>query len=53
MFKLLWSRPKQRIQIHSFHPKQHTHTTILRPSWILSRTTQVSRHQKGKNKSKR
>ena len=26
----------------------HTHTTILRPSWTLSRTTQVSRHQKGK-----
>jgi len=26
----------------------HTHTTILRPSWILSRTTQVRQHQKGK-----
>jgi len=25
-----------------------THTTILWPSWILSRTTWVSRHQKGK-----
>jgi len=24
------------------------HTPILRPSWILSGTTQVSRHQKGK-----
>jgi len=24
------------------------HTNILRPSWILSRTTQMSRHQKGK-----
>jgi len=26
----------------------HMHTTVLRPSWILSRTTQVSWHQKGK-----
>jgi len=26
----------------------HTHTTILRPSWILSGTTRVSQHQKGK-----
>jgi len=25
----------------------HTHTTILRPSWILSGTIRVSRHQKG------
>jgi len=25
-----------------------THTDILRPSWILSRTTRVSWHQKGK-----
>jgi len=25
----------------------HTHTTVLRPSWILSGTTRVSRHQKG------
>jgi len=30
------------------HAHTHTHTTILRSSWILSRTTQVSRHQKGK-----
>jgi len=28
----------------------HTHTTILWPSWILSRTTRVSRHQKGKTR---
>jgi len=28
----------------------HTHTTILRPSWILSGTTRVSWHQKGKNR---
>jgi len=27
-----------------------THTTVLRPSWVLSRTTQVNRHQKGKTK---
>jgi len=26
------------------HTHTHTHTTILQPSWILSRTTQVSRH---------
>jgi len=25
-----------------------THTAVLRPSWILSGTTRVSRHQKGK-----
>jgi len=29
----------------------HTQTTVLRPSWILSGTTQVSRHQKGKNRN--
>jgi len=29
----------------------HTHTIILWPSWILSGTTRVSRHQKGKNQS--
>jgi len=27
---------------------KHTHRTVLWPSWILSRTTQVSQHQKGK-----
>jgi len=27
---------------------KHTHSSILRSSWILSGTTQVSRHQKGK-----
>jgi len=26
----------------------HTHTTVLRPSWTLSGTIQVSWHQKGK-----
>ena len=26
----------------------YTHTHVLRPSWILSRITRVSRHQKGK-----
>jgi len=30
------------------HTHTHTHKTILHPSWILSRTTRVSRHQKGK-----
>jgi len=29
-------------------PMWHTHTPVLRPSWILSGTTQVSRYQKGK-----
>jgi len=28
----------------------HTHTTILRPSWILSGTTRVSQQQKGKTR---
>jgi len=28
----------------------HTHTTILQPSWILSGTTRVSGHQKGKTR---
>jgi len=30
------------------HTHTYTHTTVLRPSWILSGTTWVSRHQKGK-----
>ena len=30
------------------HACTHTHTTVLRPSWILFGTTRVSRHQKGK-----
>jgi len=32
------------------HTHTHRHTTILRPSWILSGTTWVSRHQKGKTR---
>ena len=32
----------------TFHVITHTHTTVLRPSWILSGSTRVSRHQKGK-----
>jgi len=32
------------------HTHTHTHTTILRPCWILSRTTTVSQHQKGKTR---
>jgi len=31
------------------HKTSYTHTTVLRPSWILSGTTWVSQHQKGKN----
>jgi len=34
--------------VHLYHTVTHTHTTVLRPTWILSRTTRVSRHQKGK-----
>ena len=38
----------------SFAPENpsvtHIHTTVLWPSWILSRTTRVSRHQKGKTR---
>jgi len=33
------------------HTHTHTHTqTVLRPSWILSRITWVSQHQKGKTR---
>ena len=32
------------------HTHTHTQTTVLRPSWILSGTTRVSRHQKGKTR---
>ena len=30
------------------HTQMHAHKTVLRPSWILSSTTQVSQNQKGK-----
>jgi len=30
------------------HTRTQTHTTVLWPSWILSGTTWVSQHQKGK-----
>jgi len=33
-----------------FTSAPNTHTTILWPSWILSRTTRVSWHQKGKTR---
>jgi len=32
------------------HTHTHIHTTILQPSWILSGTTLVRRHQKGKTR---
>ena len=32
------------------YPHTYTHTTVSRPSWILSGTTWVSRHQKGKTR---
>ena len=38
-----------RLLIHNTHTQTHTHTNILRPSCILSGTTRVSRHQKGKS----
>jgi len=33
---------------HHTHTHTHAHTTVLQPSWILSGTTRVSWHQKGK-----
>jgi len=36
-----------QMSITTLHEK-HTHTTILWPSWILSKTTRVRRHQKDK-----
>jgi len=37
--------------IHITHRHiQYTHITVLQPSWILSGTTRVSRHQKGKTR---
>jgi len=43
-------RLKSQLKNKYFHIKHtHTqHTTISRPSWILSGTTRVSLHQKGK-----
>jgi len=42
------------VVIISTHMHAHTHTymhtTVLQPSWILSRTTRVSRHQKNKTR---
>jgi len=32
------------------HTHTHIHTTVLRPSWILSGTTWVSQYQKGKTR---
>jgi len=32
------------------HARTHARTTVLQPSWILSTTTRVSRHQKGKTR---
>jgi len=50
----MWQCWSQRLSIKiaikapGLHTKTHTHTTVLRPSWILSGTTRVSWHQKGK-----
>ena len=58
-----WNLVKRRLFCTNFHPQwcksragtsklknTHTHTTVLWPSWILSGTTRVSRHQKGKTR---
>ena len=50
------STPADILWSHSFSsfisllctPSTHTHTTVLRPFWILSETTRVIRHEKGK-----
>jgi len=36
------------ILIFSYITHTHIHRTVLQPSWILSGTTQLRRHQKGK-----
>jgi len=36
------------MHLNDFGAHTHKHITVLWPSWILSRTTQLSRHQKGK-----
>jgi len=41
-----YSRKKEEEKKHTMN----THTTVLWPSWILSGTTRVSRHQKGKTR---
>jgi len=50
-----WDIPTLTFHTHTrthahTHTHTHTHTTILWPSWILSGTTRVSRHQKGKTR---
>ena len=36
---------------HGVHTHRHTHThTILRPSWIFSRSIRISQYQKGKTR---
>jgi len=49
---LSWTQHSQRIRpdISLATASTHTHTTVLQPSWILSGTTRVSRHQKGKTR---
>jgi len=42
---------KKFFRVIFFYKKHvHTHTTILQPSWILSDTTEMSWHQKGKTR---
>ena len=47
--KLINNQPN----LPQWHTHWHTHTptTVLRPSWILSGTTRVSRHQEGKTRN--
>jgi len=47
---VLWSSVLTAANGAHRRPNKHTNTTVLRPSWILSSITQVSRHQKGKTR---
>jgi len=38
------------MKMHNTHTHTHTHTTVLLLFWNLSRTTRVSRYQKGKTR---
>jgi len=48
MWFLHYASGQTKTHKHTNRHTHHTHTTILRPSWILSGTTRVRWHQKGK-----
>jgi len=37
-------------RLQNEYARRHAHTTVLWPTWILSRTTWVSQYQKGKTR---